>query len=292
MAALPDEVVEKLSTIGPVKLVTGPAGEENTCRASLAPLHAQLYVFVLAGGPAERNLLATGRAEITAEDPGGDWTIRVSARAVAGRSVLADPRRPELMHWLPEGVAPASLLAVRLHPEKLEYLKGKGTTRVRAAGPIPGAAPPPATTRWSMLATDGVLLWMLPLFALDWGALLLWAEADRVRGLLLVGMAVASLSMLGGVTLWNQVNVFERWREGLESDAAATRMLTAWEPVDRVRGAGLAGMGVGLVLAVLVGAFAGWRFGVVAIAASGLPLLAPFHWVRHAFRRSDRTSSQ
>jgi hypothetical protein len=292
MADLPEEIVARLSTCGPVKLLTGEPGESGTAEAWLAPLDKQLYAFVFRGSRTEANLLESGRAEIHVEDKGGDWAIKVKGRGVAGRSVLADTRRPELMHWLPEGTSPAQLLAARIHPETVEYTKGKGSDRTRAAGPVPGGKPPSLLGKWSRLASDHVLLWFVAMAIVDWLGLLMLVETENQRIGMLVGMAVAGVGMLGGVTLWNQANAFSRWREGLARDEDVAMMLEAWEPPARVRTVGIAGMIGGALVALLLGAWGGWRLGAFALATSGLPVLLPFHWIRHLLRRSDRAEEK
>ncbi|MFZ5480384.1 MAG: hypothetical protein ACOZNI_26710 [Myxococcota bacterium] len=292
MAELPEEVVARLSTCGPVKLLTGEPGDSGTAEAWVAPLDKQLYAFVFRGSRTEENLLKSGRAEIHVEDREGEWAIRVRGRGVAGRGVLSDVRRPELMHWLPEGTSPAQLLAARIHPEAVEYLRGKGSGRTRAAGPVPGGQPPPPAARWARLASDHVILWFVAMGVVDWLGLLVLVEIDEQRVGMLIAMTLAGVAMLGGVTLWNQANVFQRWREGLVPDEEAALMLEAWEPPGRVRRAGLAGMIGGLVLAAGIAGWGGWRLGIFAILTSGFPFLLPAHWIRHAMRRSDRAEEK
>lgn len=286
MATLPDEVVERLSACGPVRLVTGSEDEPLGVEAHLAPLHRQLYAFVFRGSATEANLLRDGRAEIQADDKAGEWTVRVRGRAVAGRPVLADTRRPELMHWLPEGVSPKDLIAARLHPDTVEYVRGKGSARTRAAGPVPGGGRPPLPTRWARLASEGVLVPIAAMIVIDFFALFLLEEETRRTFVLLVTV-LAGLALIAAVNLWNAAAVFTRWREGLEPDERAGLLLLGWEPPERVRAVALGSAVFGLVLAALLGVGSGWRTAVLAVVASGAPVLFPFHLVRHAMRRSD-----
>lgn len=287
MSTLPEEVVERLSTCGPVRLVTGPEDAPLGVEAHLAPLHRQLYAFVFRGSATEANLLRDGRAEIQADDKAGEWTVRVRGRGVAGRPVLADPRRPELMHWLPEGVSPNQLLAVRLHPETVEYVRGKGTSRNRAAGPVPGGGRPPLLARWGRLASEGVLVPIVAMIVVDFFALFWFEEEERRRSFLLAVMVLAGLALLAAVNLWHAAATFTRWREGLEPDERAGFLLLGWEPPGRVRAVAMASAAFGLLLAGLVGFGAGAWAAVVTVVASWAPLLFPFHLVRHAMRRSD-----
>jgi hypothetical protein len=287
VSALPDEVVGRLVGSVPVRLVVGEPGRTVSAPVSVAPLHRQLYVVVRRGTIVEEALLHSSRAELVAEAPDQEWTVKVTARGVPGRTVLGDSRRAELVHWLPEGVAPAALTTVRLEPEHVEYVRGRGADRQRAAGPVPeGAAPPPATA-WTRLATDGVVVWIAPMFAAQWLSLLILRDSPDYRLFFWLLMMAAGVGMLGGVTLWRQYTLFVRWREGLASDEDAEMMLRGWEAPERVRSAGLLGIAGGLMLASVVAVVAGWQAAVVTLLTSGLPLLFPFYWIRHAMRRSD-----
>lgn len=285
MAELPDEVLERLSTHARVKLAVGE--DAATTDVHVAPLSKQLFLLVSRGGATERRLLEETTASILAEDREGDWMVRATGRAVVGRAVIAEPRRPELMHWLPEGVSPAALVAVRFHPERVEYIQGRGATRSRAAGEVPGGKPPPALSRWARLATDDVVLWFFVLAVIDWAGLMVLLEQERRPALLLVLMLVSSTSLLAGLTLVHQAARFARWREGLETDAAAVLMLNGWDPPRRVRDVGLGMMVVGSAIAVILAVGAGWWIGALAVLASAAPILGPFHLARHALRRRD-----
>ncbi|MDP2310464.1 MAG: hypothetical protein Q8P18_30885 [Pseudomonadota bacterium] len=285
MAELPDEVLERLSTHLRVKLTVGD--DASPADVHVAPLSKQLFLLISRGGATERRLLDDTSVSILAEDREGDWMVRSSGRAVVGRPVNGEPRRAELMHWLPEGVSPTGLVAVRFHPENIEYIQGRGATRSRAAGDVPGGKRPPVLSRWARLATDDVVLWFFALGILDWGGLMVMLEQKDRPALLLVLMLVSSASLLGGLTLVHQAARFARWREGLETDAVAALMLKGWDPPRRVRDVGLGMMGLGSALAVILAVGAGWWIGAWAVLASATPLLGPFHLARHALRRRD-----
>ncbi|MDP2313923.1 MAG: hypothetical protein Q8P41_13535 [Pseudomonadota bacterium] len=286
MAELPDEVLERLSTHPRVKLTVG---RESATAADVhvAPLSKQLFLLVSRGGATEQGLLEETEASILAEGSDGAWFVRASGRAVVGRPVLNEPRRPELLHWLPDGVSPAGLVAVRFHPETVEYIQGRGATRSRAAGEVPEGKPPGVLSRWGRLASDRVVLWYFALAAIDWAGLLFLVEEPRRPALLLVLLLLSSMSLLGGVTLLDQAARFARWREGLETDADTVLMLKGWDPPRRVHAVGLGMMLFGGALAVVLAAGAGWRVGALAIVASAVPILGPFHLARHALRRKD-----
>ncbi len=288
--ALPEEVVERLSTCGPVRLSAGDDGAAAV-EGNLAPLRGQLYALVTRGGATERALRDTGRIVVEARDRDSEWSVRLTGRAVAGRTVIADSRRSELVHWVPEGVRPAELVAVRVHPETIEYVRGKGAGRTRAAGPVPGGPGPAPLRRWTTLATEGMEVWYVGLFVVCWvGALLLlegWAQFVGYGNMLTGGGC-----LLGGTILWAQAARYERWREGLESDRSAGRMLEGWEPASRVRRVGVATILAGLVIIALAGAVLGWGVAMVTIAASGVPVILPFFVFRHALRRSDAVAER
>jgi hypothetical protein len=286
VAALPDEVLERLAMHGPVRLSVGddlPASAD----APTAPLDRQLYLFVQRGGAVSQRLNQTTRASFLAEDRAGEYLVRVTGRAVAGRTVLADPRRSELMHWLPPGVPAGELVAVRFHPETLEYIQGRGATRTRAAGPVPGAALPGALSRWWRLASDRVVVWFFALAGLDWLSLFFLVDLEKRGWLLLSLMILAGSSLLGGVVLVDQSARLARWREGLETEPAAALMLEGWDAPGRVRAVGSGMMALGGVLACLLAAGAGWKVGAWTVVSSGAPLVAAFYGVRHALRRRD-----
>jgi hypothetical protein len=286
MAELPDEVLERLSTHTRVKFTVGEDGG-GAADAHLAPLAKQLFVLVPRGGVVERGLLETTNASFVAEDRVDDWIVRVSGRAVAGRSVQNEPRRAELMHWLPEGALPGGLVAVRFHAESVEYVQGRGVARTRAAGDVPGGKRPAALARWSRLASDEITVWFFAMAVLDWGGLLFLVEEPKRPPLLLVLTLISSACLLGGVTLLQHAARFVRWREGFEPDEAAVLLLNGWDPPHLVGRVGFGMMVAGGLLAAVLAAGAGVKVGVWAVLASGVLLLGPFHLARHALRRRD-----
>lgn len=288
VAELPEEVLERLSTHARGRLTVGDDVGAVTVDVPVAPLHKQVFLLLTRGGAAEQRLLETTRATFFAEDKAAEWSVRATGRAVLGRPITAESRRPELMHWLPDGVASGGLVAVRFHPETVEYHHGRGTARTRAAGPVPGGARPSGVSRWVTLATDGVVLWFLAMAALDWlGLLFLVDEPEKRRMLLLVLMVIAGSALLGGLTLVDQAARYTRWREGLETDERARLMLGGWEAPKRVRDVGAGMMLFGGVLTVLIGGGAGWQVAVCTVLASAVPLVGAFHLARHAMRRRD-----
>lgn len=283
---LPEPVLERLSQVPRMALLVG----EDTATAThvaLAPLSRQTFLLVPRGSPTEAALLVEPRVTLSADDPKGDWTIRVTGRVVVSRPVTSEPRRAELIHWLPEGAAPSGIVAARLHAETLEYITGKGSARTRAAGPVPGGAAPAPVSRWVALASEGVVVVYFGALAADWGGLLLLIEEEKQRILLLFLMALSSFSLLAGLNVLEQGARLARWREGLVDEAGAGLLVRGWEGRARVQAVGSGMMALGVVLAVALALGAGWKVGAWAVLASAVPVLAPFLVVRHASRRRD-----
>lgn len=286
VAELPAEVLERLSLHGKVRLFIGDDLATGV-EANVAPLDKQLFLLVARGGRAEQDLLDDPRAVIQAEDRSADWILRATGRAVPGRPVTAEPRRPELAHWIPDRVSPSGLVAVRFHPETVDYSHGKGAARVRAVGPVPHGAPPGAATRWALLATDGTIGWYALMALLDWiGLIWLFDEPER-PALLLVLVLGIGLLLLGGVQLVHQAARFFRWREGLERDEDAAMLVAGWESPARLRLVGSGMIALGALLAVLLALGAGWPVAALAVLSSNAPLLAVFYTTRHFLRRKD-----
>jgi len=287
MAELPPEVMERLSALGRVRFVVGDDFDAAP-EVSLAPLNKQMFLLVSRGGASEERLLDDPRATLFAEDRAEGWSVRAVGRAVPGRTISAEQRRPELAHWLPDGVSPTALTAVRFYPESVEYIHGRGAARTRIAGPVPGGARPPAATRWTFLATEGIVGWLAAMAVIDWLGLLVLIEDPSRRGALLVTLLlVTGACLLCGVQLVHQFGRFVRWREGHVADEAAGLALSGWEGPRRVRDVGFGMIGFGVLLAVLVSVGAGGQVGGLAVLASGAPLVALFHLARHVGRRRD-----
>ena len=220
---LPEPVLERLSQAPRVALTVGEDPTTAT-HVAVAPLSRQTFLLVPRGSPTEASLLDEPRVTISSEDPKGEWMLRVTGRAVVSRPVNSEPRRAELLFWMPEGASPMGVTAARLLPETLEFVTGKGGNRSRAAGPVPGGHVPGAAARWGAMAVEGAAagLYLVAGF-LDWGGLLLLVEeADRSIVLLLL-MVLCSAFLLGGATVLEQSARLVRWREGLADDAEIGR---------------------------------------------------------------------
>lgn len=286
--ALPDELAELLSVHGPALLEVGEPPGVTSERVQVVPLHDQLFVLVRGRGPMAAAVDRWGRAVLTAEHAGGDYQLRVRARAAVGRSAAAEGRRNELYHWLPDGEKAQDLRVLWLYPEHVEYVRGKGDHRVRTAGEVPGGALPPGFARWVRVAREGVLPFYFALLPIDWIFVLVAGIAPGTRVLLAALLLVAQVAMLGGVAVLHQRAVHLRYRESFATPAQDHLFLEGWLVPDEARlGAGVA-IGFGLLLALFLGAGAGPWFPVVAVLGSGAPLLGLFFWVQHLARHADK----
>jgi hypothetical protein len=280
---LPPPVLDLLSVGGAVKLTTGGG---RTTDAWVAPIHLALHVLVPARSPALGDVAADGRAEFLAEDRTRETLIRVKARATPGRPVTGEPRRSELLHWLPEGANPAAFAVIHLYPDYLEFTRADAGNRTRASGPIPGSALPPPVRVWSELALRLIWPWVPFLAALDWVYVLFSREATAGRWVLLAVSVVASLLLLAACGLFAEWARYTRWREGI-GQRPAGRLAEGWAGVDQVLTGAKVALGAGLLLVLALGVTSGADLAGWVVLASGAWALAPAYGIRHWFRRSD-----
>jgi hypothetical protein len=289
LAELPDEVLDRLSGAGLVTLTAWAGEEPRRLKVPIAPLSKQLYVLVAPEGPVEQALLQDGTIELWGEGGQGEqsWSVLVKGRGVPGRRAISESRRSELAHWLPDGVLASSVVAVRILPESVDYGKGTGSTRKRAAGPVPGGARLPERHRWFRLATTGSLVWLPLVGVINFVGLLVFAPPE-LRSLLMLGVMVASSGLLYcGVGWLGQYGLFMRWREGIGTEELVSVMLEGLEPAERVFKAGLGAFLVGAAFAGLLAATAGWEIFLTIFLASGSWLLGPATILRYTLRRTD-----
>ena len=222
MSGLPDEVLDLLAAHGPVKLVARHNGQ--VVHVQSAPLSRELFLLVPRSSTILSALDTAPGAELIADDPQGSYQIRIKGRAVAGRQASRESRRSELIFWVPEKANLQSFIAVRLHPEHLDFSKapvGAAEERWRAAGPVPGGELPPLVSRWGRLGSFGMTGGIAVALATCWFWILVIADEPHKRMFLLVVMALSSTSLLVGSVLLAQVWAFSRWREGTGPEAAA-----------------------------------------------------------------------
>lgn len=287
MGTLPEEILEVLSTYGPVQVTAGPETDRRTIRAEVAPLHRRLFLLVRPDDRLVTDLLDDPSLVITAEGPDVAWTLRIRARGVPGRRVVSEPRRAELSHWLPDGVHPGDRLAVHVYADHVDYVRGRGAARVRADGAVPDRDLPGPLARWWELAMGGHVGWFAVMLAADWATLLFYAEPGDARPLRLAILVLGGALLLAGVVLFERWTRFVRWREGLVPEAEAGPLARGWAAPDRVPplAGGLAALGA--VILLLYGLAAGPIPALVAAFGGGAPLLAVFYGVRHVSRRTD-----
>jgi hypothetical protein len=211
---------------------------------------------------------------------------------VAGRTVSADARRAELMYWLPDGANANVTSTVRLHAESVDYVRGRGEGRVRAAGPVPGGAPPPPMQRFSRLASDGALGLFVVMAAINWLSAFFLFEPGLGQLFFLACMLACGGAFVGGTVLWMHAAAFTRWREGTEADQRVAVMLEGWEPHARVQALGVSLIAAGGVMALFLLVASGLPTAFVAVLSSGAPVLLPFHGLRHVLRRSDASGDR
>lgn len=293
---LPEDVLDRLGLSPSVRITAaggeGDAAQPASSQATAAPLQGVLYVLIAAGGAVEAALLAHPGVEVVAEgsDARGPWHLRVTGRGLAGRTVSADPRRNELVHWLPEGARPDRLIAVRVLPETLEYDRVTGAGRQRAAGPIPGAEPP--ASRLAAMSIHGSALWMPVLGAGVWGGLLFWVPPPQ-RNLLLLAIVLGTAAALYlGIGLLGRWSAFLRWRSGHLRDEDVSDWLDAPAAPDQVRRVGLGALGGGIAFALLLALVGGRELALTPVLASGIWLFGPVHATRYLFRQTDSEDSR
>ena len=253
----------------------------------VAPLQGQFYVLVPEGAPLLSALDLTSTVELRADIAEGDVSIRVQGRGVGGRRVVADARRAELVHWMPEGASPARWYTIRVHPEHVSYTTGRGEARTRAAGPVQGADLDALRSPWSRLLGVRAAVGLAWAAAVDVPAAFVLFEAGWPRASGLVVAFVASAILLVACLLWGQSRRLERWRVGAGRDGDAALMLAGWRSGKEVDTAARVSGAVGVVLLLLLGFASSGRAAFVAFVGSGAWLVGPSELFRHVLRRAD-----
>lgn len=282
MAALPEEVLKLLSMHGPLPM-RFEDGKQTT--VNVAPLDKQLYLLVRRGHACLDALLQNNYVDIVAENKEKDYFIRLRGRAVPGRTVPGDPRRSELVHWLPEGLTAPQTDTILFHPEQMEYSKGQGAGRWKAQGAIPGTDLPAPAERWIKMGTHGTIPWFVAMCIIDWVGLLFFAPERSRNELILLFMILAGTTMLSGAAIWNQYWAYVRWREAKEKDAAS-RLVQGWMSPMAVPKVGIGLLVGGLLFSLLLGLGGGTEVVLITLIGSGVWWYLPFHGVRYLFRKS------
>ncbi len=289
MAELPPEVLDRLAGVEHVRVMVGPPGDNFPVGAFAAPIQRQLYLLLVPDARVEVTLDEHVHAAILADDPAGKWSIHVRGRMLYGRRVINDPRRNELLHWLPEGAGPADLVACRFHPEWLDYQHEAVDGRRRANAALPGAAHLPAWRRlwdiggvpfWPWLVASSVLEGLVILFVADYEDRHAWSLAMAILsgGLPIIGARIALAA-----------HDIARWRKGLEKDTALGALGEAWFSARELERQGT----YVLLAAALAWFLLGWACGPVVVGwvalVSGAPLLVLLMAVR---RRSTSPAEE
>ena len=163
---VPSEILRIMASHGAVRLICGSKGQSEGVSCHVAPFEDVLYCLVPPRSSALKQLMHAPEGRLELENAELGYKIKIRGRSVPGRSVMANPRRSELLHWVPENQNPRTLLAVPLWAEHINYEKGEEVFN----GPTPlGRTRKGGATLWKEAAFYGIL----PFFATFW--VLLWA---------------------------------------------------------------------------------------------------------------------
>lgn len=279
---LPPEILRLLASSGPVRLTCGEGQRALSVKCHLAPFEDTLFLFVDPNAPALRQLLESPRAQVNLSLEKENISLTLYGRAVQGLSVISNPRRSELLHWVPEGADPRRMLAVSFWTESLSYRRGEELLE----GPTPlGRSRKEPSKVWLDQCFTGIVP------AVVFGLVCMWlwvAYAGngevvwQFYGLLLSAAFLVSLQV--GTHLLYRAGCFTRvlsgrclpgsspiLAEGLLSYRACIQAGGALVALSGALGAGLYAMD-----SVLVG---------VAVAASLLWILWPL-WVVHLLQQT------
>lgn len=289
MAELPPEVLDRLAACERVRVDVGPPGDSFPVHGVVAPVRGQLYLLLAPDPRVEATLRDHVDGAVLAEDPGRTWSVAARGRLLYGRRVVNDPRRSELVHWLPEGVGPEAMVAARFFPETLDYQHDARDGRRRAQGPVPGSALLPVWRRLWEVGGAPFWPWLLTAMVLEAAVILFLADyEDRHAFSLLVAILAGALPVVGCRIALGGRDI-ERWRRGFEKEAALGALGQAWFSG---RDLEVAGARVLAVAAVAWGLL-WWVCGAVVVGAvalvSGAPLLVLLMAVR---RRSEIPASE
>ncbi len=157
---LPPDILHALASHGPVRLSVGEGATKKGLQCHVAPFEDCVFCFVEPGHPALRELLNSPRAEIQLSDEASELDLRIQGRAVQGQSVMANSRRSELLHWVPDGADPRRILTVHFWAEAAQFKKGESVFQGKT--PL-GRSRKEARSLWVDLAFGG--LWPVVAFA-------------------------------------------------------------------------------------------------------------------------------
>jgi hypothetical protein len=233
-----------------MRLICGAMGssEGTTCR--VAPFDDVLYCLVSEGSPAVNQLLIhpEARLEMTSQEEG--LVIKIRGRSVPGRSIMAHPRRSELLHWVAEDQDPRKLLAVPLWAEHIHFDKGETTY----AGETPqGRARRSPLSLWTEAAFSNIL----PALGFAWFCLWMWVAYAgsgeliwQAYSLGISGLAVTALQM--GANLTYKSQCFRGMLQGRIRAKSAPLLSKGLLSYGAVKRAGHVLLVVGIALSILL----------------------------------------
>jgi hypothetical protein len=235
-----------------MRLICGALGSAQGTSCRVAPFDDVLYCLVSEDNPALRQLLKAPQARLELADKEAGIVIKIRGRSVPGRSVLAHPRRSELLHWVPEDQDPRRLLAVPLWAEHIQFDKGEESF----SGETPqGRDRPRAAHCWKEAAFSNIL----PALGFAWFSLWMWVAYAGSGDLIwqayslgLSGLAVTGLQV--GSNLLYKSQCFRGFLTGRILAKSCPVLARGLLPYETVKRTGLSLLGLGLGLAVLVNA--------------------------------------
>jgi hypothetical protein len=253
---LPPDVVRVLSFHGLVEVVVGEDDAMVSGRASVAPFEDVLQLLVPTDSPVERALLRTPVTAVQARAKDGEYSLRLTGHACAGRPLTSHPERGSLEPWVADGVRLASLSVVTFAAHTCELTRNEaGGQAVRYHGPTPlGKTAQKPHQTWLLACLGGVALpFFVMALVLSFGWLVYQGEGYRFRPLAWVLSAGAAFGAVGGVRLMTLSLAFHRWRAGRAREADAPLLTEGLIAPGQARTAGIALLGL---WAACVGAIA------------------------------------
>lgn len=219
-----------MATLDAARLDLGVPGEALPCSVIPAPLRGQTYLLTLATPAVESRLREAGEGVLVAEPANRAWSVQSRGRVLFGRRINTDIRRAELSHWLPANAVAADYIALRFFPETLDYQYDAADGRRRASGPIPGAARPPAWRAAMLLGGDRFWPWFAVSGVLQAIALLVWGSPESRNAFVLALVLACGMLPIIATKISFAALDMERWRRGLETEAAVKALLEAALP--------------------------------------------------------------
>ena len=278
---IPSEILRVLAGTEAVRLVCGGSKGAEGVSCHIAPFEGPLFCIVDPKAPALKRLMVNPEARIEVESASEGFSIRIRGRAVPGRAVMANSRRSELLHWVPDGGDPRNLLAVPFWPEHIDYKKGSE----HFEGPTPMGKERPSLMM-SLVETGVGRIW--PAIAFSMVAIWLWvAYAGRGQAVWqFYSLPIAfltSLMLLVGSNLAYRAACFRRVITGRclpESAPQLSEGLLSHRLVVRLS---VVCLGIGLALCALLSAMEALLL-PVALLSSLIWVLWPL-WAIHLLQK-------